>query len=144
MRRVALAGVLALEPEVLVLDEPTSGLDPQGREQILQLIERLHEQGVTLVIVSHNMEDLARLCNRLCVISGGTTVMSGAPAQVFGQAARLHEMGLDVPPVTEALAQLLPDQTALTVEQAVELLAPRLNAPRMIETHDLWGGTTHG
>ena len=144
MRRVALAGVLALEPEVLVLDEPTSGLDPQGREQILQVIERLRKQGVTLVIVSHNMEDLARLCDRLCVVSGGTTVMTGTPAQVFRQATRLHEMGLDVPSVTEVLGQLLPDQTALTVEQAVELLAPRLNAPRMIETHDLWGGTTHG
>lgn len=144
MRRVALAGVLALEPEVLVLDEPTSGLDPRGREQILQVIECLREQGVTLVIVSHNMEDLARLCDRLCVVSGGTTVMTGTPAQVFRQVAHLHGMGLDVPAVTEAVTKLLPDQTALTVQQAVELLAPRLNAPRMIETHDLFGGTTHG
>ncbi len=144
MRRVALAGVLALEPEVLVLDEPTSGLDPQGREQILQMIERLHEQGVTLVIVSHNMEDLARLCDRLCVVSGGATVMTGTPAQVFRQVARLHEMSLDVPAVTEAITKLLPDRMALTVEQAVALLAPHLNAPRMIETHDLLGGTTHG
>jgi energy-coupling factor transport system ATP-binding protein len=143
MRRVALAGVLALEPEVLVLDEPTSGLDPQGREQVLQFISQLHREGVTLVIVSHNMEDLARLCDRLCVVSGGTTVMTGTPQQLFAQAKALLALGLDVPPVTRIVAQLLPGKTALNVEQAVELLLPHLHASRMLETQDLLGGYAH-
>ena len=135
--------MLALEPEVLVLDEPTSGLDPQGREQILQFISQLHREGVTLVIVSHNMEDLARLCDRLCVVSGGTTVMTGTPQQLFAQAKALRTLGLDVPPVTRIVAQLLPGKTALTVEQAVEFLLPYLHATRMLETHDLLGGYAH-
>lgn len=130
MRRVALAGVLALEPEVLVLDEPTAGLDPEGRQQLLEYILTLHqEQGLTLVLVSHNMELLAQICDRVCVISEGQVVMCGPPGQVFGQAHRLRELGLGVPAVTEALAQLRqaglvgPGETALSVEQAALMLA---------------------
>jgi len=129
MRRAALAGVLALEPEVLVLDEPTAGLDPQGRDQLLDHILKLHrEQGVTLVLVSHNMEELAQVCDRLCVISEGRVVTIGSPAEVFGRPEMLRELGLGVPPVTDALDQLrqaglidLPS-TPLTVEQAAEML----------------------
>ena len=76
-RRVALAGVLALEPQTLVLDEPTAGLDPQGRRQILDLILGLHGQGITLVMISHNMEELAEICDRLYVIADGRTAMHG-------------------------------------------------------------------
>src|SRR5437870_1176845 len=94
MRRVALAGVLALEPEVLVLDEPTAGLDPQGRRQLYDTLRTLHAAGLTLVIVSHNMEELAQVCHRLFVIDHGKTVMSGTPAEVFTQAAELRRMGL--------------------------------------------------
>ncbi len=130
MRRVALAGVLALEPEVLVLDEPTSGLDPRGREQLFEKILALHqERGLTLVIISHNMEELARVCNRVCVISGGKVVMTGTPSEVFGRAQFLHEMGLGVPGVTDVVSKLQGQGVireagvALTVPQAAEMLA---------------------
>lgn len=105
-RRVALAGVLALEPEVLVLDEPTSGLDPVGRQRLLATLRTLHQQGVTLVIISHNMEELAAICHRLYVIAEGKTVLAGAPDLIFGQTARLRELGLDVPVVTEVMEAL--------------------------------------
>lgn len=100
-RRVALAGVLALEPEVLVLDEPTAGLDPQGRRNLLGNILALNAQGVTLVIVSHNMEELAEVCDRIYVIAEGKTVMEGTPAVVFGNGAALRAQGLDVPVITQ-------------------------------------------
>jgi energy-coupling factor transporter ATPase len=128
MRRAALAGVLALEPEVLVLDEPTSGLDPQGRRQLYETLLALHAAGLTLVIVSHNMEELAQVCHRLFVIDHGQTVMSGSPAEVFARAAELRRLGLDVPAVTAAVddlrqAGLLPaGPAALTVDQAVGFL----------------------
>jgi energy-coupling factor transport system ATP-binding protein len=129
MRRVALAGVLALEPEVLVLDEPTAGLDPQGRKQLLDHILGLHsDHGITLVLVSHNMEELARVCDRICVISDGQIVMVGSPTEVFSQPQMLQDLGLGVPAVTEAIDQLqdagIIDKTkiALTVTQAVEVL----------------------
>ena len=129
MRRVALAGVLALEPEVLVLDEPTSGLDPQGRNQLLDHILELHRtEGLTLVLVSHNMEELARVCDRICVISEGRVVSIGSPAEVFGRPAMLRELSLGVPPVTDVIDQLhhtgvlSNPTTVLNVDQAVELL----------------------
>lgn len=136
MRRVALAGVLALEPETLVLDEPTAGLDPLGRQQLLDYILRLRrEQGLTLVLVSHNMEELARLCDRICVVSDGQVVMIGTPAEIFSQPQRLRDLGLDVPPVTDAVDQLRQAGlisgavTALTVAQAAEILEQFLNEP---------------
>lgn len=123
MRRVALAGVLALEPDVLVLDEPTSGLDPRGREQLWERILALREHGVTLILVSHNMEELARVCDRLYVISDGKVVMSGTAAEVFGRAGELRALGLGVPGVTEAVARL---QTAGVVRQPnVALTVPQ-------------------
>jgi energy-coupling factor transport system ATP-binding protein len=134
MRRAALAGVLALEPETLVLDEPTAGLDPQGRRQLLDFILRLHdEEGLTLVLVSHNMEELAQLCHRIYVVSGGQVVMSGTPQEIFSQPDLLRELGLGIPAVTRAIHQLdkegfiQPGATALTVTQAVELLGQVLN-----------------
>ena len=134
MRRVALAGVLALQPEVLVLDEPTTGLDPQGRHQLLEYILRLHhEQGITLILVSHNMEELARICDRICVVSEGRVVMSGTPGEVFGQPQLLRDLGLGVPTVTAVIDRLqelnLIDRTgvALTVTQAAEILEKVLN-----------------
>lgn len=127
MRRVAVAGVLALEPEVLVLDEPTAGLDPQGRIQLIDHILKLHrEEGMTLVIISHNMEELAQLCHRICVIENGTVAMIETPDVIFGQPEKLREMGLGIPPVTDAVYQLLrgagSKNSALTVDQAAELL----------------------
>src|SRR5690606_11530799 len=80
-RRVALAGVLALEPEVLVLDEPTAGLDPAARQQLLVYILALHDAGITLVLISHNMEEIAAICTRLVVLAGGRTVMEGTRSE---------------------------------------------------------------
>lgn len=101
MRRVALAGVLALEPQVLVLDEPTAGLDPQARRQLMRHILDLRSRGVTLVIISHNMEELAEICDRLYVIAEGRTVMAGPPAAIFGAADELRAIGLDTPDMTQ-------------------------------------------
>jgi energy-coupling factor transporter ATPase len=128
MRRVALAGVLALEPEVLILDEPTAGLDPHGRRQLYDTLLALHAHGLTLVIVSHNMEELAQVCDRLFVIRDGQTVMSGSPAEIFTRAAELRQMGLGVPGVTAAIDDLRqagllpPGEAALTVDQAAALI----------------------
>jgi energy-coupling factor transport system ATP-binding protein len=126
MRRVALAGVLALEPQVLVLDEPTSGLDPRGRAQLLDLITSFRAQGLTLVVISHNMEELAQICDRLVVISNGRSIMQGSPREVFARAETLRELGLGVPAVTDAVARLDGEQVALTVAEAEALLAPAL------------------
>ena len=98
MRRVAIAGVLAMEPQVLVLDEPCAGLDPRGREEILSLIRDLHrEAGTTIVMVSHSMDDVASLAERVIVMNHGEVVMDGAPRDVFSCGEELRGMGLDVP-----------------------------------------------
>ena len=98
MRRVAIAGVLAMEPQVLVLDEPCAGLDPRGREEILGLIKKLHEEaGTTIVMVSHSMDDVASLAERVIVMNHGELVMDGAPRDVFACGEELRGMGLDVP-----------------------------------------------
>lgn len=121
MRRVAIAGVLALDPEVLVLDEPTSGLDPAGRDQLYQTILALRDHGVTLVLVSHNMEELARACDRIYVIGDGRTMLAGTPAEVFSQEDQLRELALAPPPVTTAMARL-GHAGVLTVEEAMQRL----------------------
>ena len=106
-RRVAFAGVLAMQPTTLVLDEPTAGLDPQGRHALLALIEELHErQGMTIVLVSHDMNDLARLCDRVLVLNQGTVFATGTPAEVFSDEERLRSVGLGVPDALH-LANLL-------------------------------------
>lgn len=107
MRRVAIAGVLAMEPRVLVLDEPCAGLDPRGREEILSLINGLHkESGTTIVMVSHSMDDVASLAERVIVMNKGEVAMDGTPREVFARGNELREIGLDVPQAVE-LAQRL-------------------------------------
>ena len=96
-RRVAFAGVLAMEPEVLVLDEPMAGLDPAARSDFLELIDRLHRDGLTIVMVSHSMDDLANCCDRIVVMNEGAVFAEGAPAQVFAHADELKSIGLGVP-----------------------------------------------
>lgn len=96
-RRVAFAGVLAMEPEVLVLDEPMAGLDPAARSDFLELIDRLHRDGLTVVMVSHSMDDLANCCDRIVVMNEGTVFAEGTPAQVFAHADELKSIGLGVP-----------------------------------------------
>ena len=99
MRRAAMAGVLAMRPQILVLDEPAAGLDPQSREDMLQLISGLHQQGTTVVMISHSMDDVARFATRAVVMEHGTVAMEGAPEEIFRHAERLEGMGLDVPSV---------------------------------------------
>ena len=107
MRRVAIAGVLAMEPQVLVLDEPCAGLDPRGREEILGLIRNLHkEAGTTIVMVSHSMDDVASLAERVIVMNHGEVVMDGTPKDVFSCGEELRGMGLDVPQAVELAAKL--------------------------------------
>ena len=96
-RRVAFAGVLAVEPEVLVLDEPMAGLDPAARSDFLELIDRLHHGGLTVVMVSHSMDDLANCCDRIVVMNEGAVFAEGTPAQVFAHADELKSIGLGVP-----------------------------------------------
>ena len=96
-RRVAFAGVLAMEPEVLVLDEPMAGLDPAARRDFLELIDRFHREGLTVVMVSHSMDDLANCCDRIVVMNEGTVFAEGTPAQVFAHADKLRSIGLGVP-----------------------------------------------
>ena len=101
-RRVAIAGVIAMRPKVLILDEPTAGLDPAGRESILENIRQYHRStGATVLLVSHSMDDIARIADRLIVFSDGRAVLSGTPAEVFEHAGELKSMGLTVPTATE-------------------------------------------
>ncbi len=107
MRRVAIAGVLAMQPRTLILDEPTAGLDPRGRRAILGMIRRLHaETGMTVIMVSHNMDDIATLATRLIVMSKGELAMTGAPRQVFTQRDILRSIGLGVPQGAELCHRL--------------------------------------
>jgi len=100
-RRVAIAGVIAMEPKVLILDEPTAGLDPAGREQILRQIRNYHkEKGNTVILVSHSMEEIACNADRIVVLKGAKNYMDGTPRQVFARAEELEAVGLDVPQVT--------------------------------------------
>lgn len=107
MRRVAMAGVLAMEPEILILDEPTAGLDPQGKADLLQKVVSLHrEQGLTVVLVSHSMDDVARVASRLVVMADGEIRLTGTPAEVFVDKEQLEEMGLSLPQMTLLMHRL--------------------------------------
>ena len=126
-RRVAIAGVIAMEPEVLILDEPTAGLDPIGRADILENIERYRKaRNATVMMVSHSMEDVARLTDRLLVMNGSRLAMDGAPAEVFTHAEELVEMGLNIPQVTQVFLELrkmgVNVPNVYTIAQAVEAL----------------------
>ena len=100
-RRVAIAGVLAMEPKILILDEPTAGLDPAGRDEILYKIKDMHKRmNLTVILVSHSMEDVAKLADRILVMNGGEVEMFGTPKEVFSRGDRLCEIGLNVPQVT--------------------------------------------
>lgn len=112
-RRVALAGVLAMEPQVLVLDEPAAGLDPAGRAEMLSLVDELHVQGLTVVMVSHSMEDLAEHCDRIAVLNGGSICRMGAPSEVFLDADTLKDVGLGVPAPQRMARELLDAGVAL-------------------------------
>ena len=127
-RRVAIAGVIAMEPDVLILDEPTAGLDPVGREGILSNIRAYQAaQNATVIMVSHSMEEIASNVSRLIVMNHGKVAMTGAPREVFARAKELISMGLDIPQITQVFLRLRDmgvgvDTSVYTVEQALESL----------------------
>ena len=126
-RRVAIAGVIAMEPEILILDEPTAGLDPAGREEILLNIETYRkEKNATVMMVSHSMNDVARLTDRLIVMNRGQKAMDGTPREIFERAEELVEMGLDIPELTRVFMRLrkmgLDVPSVYTMDQAVKAL----------------------
>ena len=128
-RRVAIAGVLAMEPEVLVLDEPTAGLNPKAHFDILNMVQDIHvrEHNIT-IFVSHNMNDIARMSDQVLVIHKGRLVMNGTPAEVFAREEELKSMGLALPDATEIVSRLRKEgmdlpQDCLTVDQAADAIA---------------------
>ena len=133
-RRAAIAGVLAMRPEVMILDEPTAGLDPQGRDEILEQISRLHrEYKMTTILVSHSMEDVAKYVERLIVMNRGRIVFDGIPREVFRHYEQLEEMGLAAPAVTYVLndlkkAGLDVDTSGITVDEAADSICKALKS----------------
>lgn len=123
-RRVAIAGVLAMQPKIMILDEPTAGLDPQGREDILELIAKLHrDNNMTIILVSHSMDDVANYVERLIVMGDGKVVYDDVPREVFKNVSELEQMGLAIPEVTYIMRQLRKDgfevdDTVTTIEEA--------------------------
>lgn len=109
-RRVAIAGILAMEPEVLILDEPTAGLDPAGREEILEKIKELHEQGLTIILVSHSMEDVAKYADRLLVLDHGRVLFHDRPAEVFCHYEELEAANLQAPDIAYLMKELHKEQ----------------------------------
>ena len=127
-RRVAIAGVIAMEPEVLVLDEPAAGLDPEGKEEILENIQAYRKsKNATIIMVSHSMADVAKLADRILVLNGAHLVMNGTPEQIFTRAEELVQMGLDIPQITRVFMRLrelgLNVPNVYSVDQAVEVLS---------------------
>ncbi len=131
-RRVAIAGVLAMKPEVLVLDEPTAGLDPKGRDEILHQIKKLQtETGMTIILVSHSMEDVAEYVDRIIVMNKGSVMFDDIPRKVFAHYKELEEVGLAAPQVTYILHELRKrglnvDTSATTIEEAAETILETL------------------
>lgn len=126
-RRVAIAGVIAMEPEILILDEPTAGLDPEGREEILENINGYRKaKNATIMMVSHSMNDVARMTDRLLVMNKSHLAMDGTPMDVFRRAEELLDMGLDIPEITRVFLKLrklgLDVEPVYTMDQAVEIL----------------------
>ena len=119
-RAVAIAGVVAMKPEVLILDEPTAGLDPRSHKDILRMIREVHEKtGNITILVSHNMGDVAEMANKVLVIDGGKLVVMGTPEEVFSQGELLKSVGLDLPPITEFCNELGIKDTVLDMDTAV-------------------------
>ena len=137
-RRAAIAGVLAMEPEILILDEPTAGLDPQGRIQLMEMIKEYHEKKhATVLLVTHSMEDIARCAQRIIVMNESKIIMDGPTEEIFGRSEELLQIGLDVPQITRVFMELERmgmhiDTSVYTVKYAKNLIL------RMMEdrTHD--------
>ncbi|MCT4660732.1 MAG: energy-coupling factor transporter ATPase [Tissierellales bacterium] len=133
-RRVAIAGVLAMNPSVLILDEPTAGLDPRGRDEIFNQIKELYDKKkLTIIIVSHSMEDMANLVNRLVVMYHGEVYMSGKPKEIFERAEELEKIGLGVPQIKKLMIKLkslgkIKDDSAITIEEAKKIIIDELRS----------------
>ena len=133
-RRVAIAGVIAMGPEVLILDEPTAGLDPKAHKDILSMIEEVHRlTGNITILVSHNMADVARLSDKILVIDRGHLVVCGTPKEVFSQTEELEKVGLDLPPITRLTEELRKrgmkiEPTILSIDEAAGQIAEYLKA----------------
>ena len=131
-RRVAIAGVLAMQPEVLIMDEPTAGLDPKGREELYAMLQKLHEEKkLTIIVVSHSMEDMARYADRLIVMNQGKVLAQGTPKEVFRYADELETVGLSAPAATQVIEALKKrnhriEGNAVTVEEAADLICEYL------------------
>ena len=124
-RRVAIAGVLAMKPEILILDEPTAGLDPRGRDEILDQIAKLHKEGLTVILVSHSMEDVAKYADRIIAMNSGKVAFDGTPKEVFRHYKELERMGLSAPQITYVMQEMKElgldvDMDVSTVEEAKE------------------------
>lgn len=124
-RRVAIAGVLAMKPQILILDEPTAGLDPRGRDEILDQIAKLHKEGLTVILVSHSMEDVAKYADRIIAMNSGKVAFDGTPKEVFRHYKELERMGLSAPQITYVMQEMKElgldvDMDVSTVEEAKE------------------------
>ncbi|MGI6623170.1 MAG: energy-coupling factor transporter ATPase [Acetivibrionales bacterium] len=133
-RRVAIAGVLVMEPKVLILDEPTAGLDPQGSSEVFKILSNLNKkEGTTIVIISHNMEEIAAFCNRVAVMSEGGIVMCDTTENIFRREDELQKYNLDIPQITKLFRELtipgLKIPTILTIDEAVDFITEVLNVP---------------
>lgn len=132
-RRVAIAGVVAMKPEVLILDEPTAGLDPEAHKDIITMMNNIHEhEGNTTIMVSHNMEDVATNCDMVLVVDRGRIVLSGTPREVFENGEMLKELGLGVPPAADVLMALKKNgldigTNAFDAEEAAQLILEGIN-----------------
>lgn len=133
-RRVAIAGVLAMNPKVLILDEPTAGLDPKGRDEIFNQIKELYDRKkLTIIVVSHSMEDMANLVNRLIVMYRGEVYMTGKPKEIFERAEELEAIGLGVPQIKKLMIKLkelgkIKDDNAITIEEAKKIIINELRS----------------
>ena len=136
-RRVAIAGVLAMKPEILILDEPTAGLDPRGRDEILDQIAKLHKDGLTVILVSHSMEDVAKYADRIIAMNSGKVAFDGTPKEVFRHYKELERMGLSAPQITYVMQEmkglgLNVDTDVSTVEEAKEEILKALHSSKNI------------
>ena len=136
-RRVAIAGVLAMKPEILILDEPTAGLDPRGRDEILDQIAKLHKEGLTVILVSHSMEDVAKYADRIIAMNSGKVAFDGTPKEVFRHYKELERMGLSAPQITYVMQAMKElgldvDTDVSTVEEAKEEILKALHSSKNI------------
>ena len=136
-RRVAIAGVLAMKPQILILDEPTAGLDPRGRDEILDQIAKLHKEGLTVILVSHSMEDVAKYADRIIAMNSGKVAFDGTPKEVFRHYKELERMGLSAPQITYVMQAMKElgldvDTDVSTVEEAKEEILKALHSSKNI------------